>query len=509
LETNCKESAENRLSEYLVENPEDTNAIMLMARALDRRDKTADAISLLSRCLELDPDRAAARFVRGRLLFRLHRYREALADERNPGYLELKADILANIGEENQAREICQQLVTENPRRAEFWVLYGASLRATGAREESIGAYRRAIECRNSYGWAWWSLADIKGFQFSDADASLMQEQLARSDVSPDDRMHLLFALGKTHEDRQDYQRAFEYFAKANAASRHRSKPGHDSARSPTSRIKALFTSGYLRNRSGSGCKAPDPIFVLGRPRSGSTLVEQILASHSVIEGAGELPYLMDLVQQLCERECRAFGTQFPDVLERLDDPALRSMGERYLEAAALHRKTGRPYFVDKMPTNYLHVGLIQLILPNAKIIDIRRNPAATCVSMFKHNLGKSNVPLEELARLYRGYVELMAHFDRVLPGRVHRIIYEELVADPEAETQKLFGYLGLPFEENCLRYYATERAIRTPSSEQVRRPIFSDAIDHWRRFEPWLAPLTEGLGSVLTSYPSVPGELS
>jgi tetratricopeptide (TPR) repeat protein len=328
-------------------------------------------------------------------------------------------------------------------------------------------------------------------------------------DIPPDDRTHLLFALGMACEDRHDYQRALDYYTKANTSSRQRMDAAVNSIASRAGRIKALLSPEFLRSRNGSGCKVPAPIFVVGRPRSGSTLVEQILASHSAIEGVGELPYIKDLVQRLCDGEYGLPATSYPEILERLQGEALANLGESYLQSAAVHRRTGRTYFVDKMPGNFLHVGMIHLILPNAKIIDVRRNPAATCVSMFKHYLGKSNFLLGELGSIYREYVGLMAHFDRVLPGRVHRVIYEELIADPETRIRNLFEYLGLPFEDACLNYHATERSIRTPSSEQVRRPIFSDAVDHWRRFEPWLSPLIDSLGSVLTDYPAVPAELS
>jgi tetratricopeptide (TPR) repeat protein len=510
------ETAEKKLSEYLDTFPEDADAIMLMARAMDRSGRTSEAVSLLSRCLKLDPEFASARFVRGRLLFRLHRYREALAEietlltreERNPRYREVKADILSKIGEEKQASEICRALAAENPRRAESWVLYGATLRSMGANDEAVAAYRRATEARPSCGWAWWSLADIKGVHFSNADICAMQEQLAQADLSADDRTQMLFALGMAYERVNDYQHAFEHYARANAASRHAMNRSEHSSASRVARFKALFTPGFLRSRTGAGCQAPDPIFVLGRPRSGSTLIEQILASHSEIEGVGELPYVVDLIAQLAGREALSSAARYPEALERLDHAALAALGSLYLESAALHRKSGQPYFVDKMPGNFLHVGMIHLILPNAKIIDIRRNPAATCLSMFKHNFGKSNPSLEELGRLYREYVEIMAHYDRVLPGRVVRIVYEELVASPEAEIRKLLQRLDLPFEESCLNYHATERAIRTPSAEQVRRPMYGDAVDHWRLFEPWLGPLTTSLGSVLAEYPAVPAGL-
>jgi len=513
LEANNLQTAERKLSEYLRTFPEDAEALMLMGRAADRRGNVAEAVSLLSRCLELAPDFADARFMRARLLFRLHRYAAALADldllpakdKRDHQSRELKADVLTKIGNEDGAREIYSELIAENPRRAESWVLYGATFRASGTPEQGAAAYRNAIGVRPSCGWAWWSLADVKGLRFTPADISLMQAQLSRFDLSPEDRTYLLFALAKAHEDNRDYQRAFEHYLKAGTFSRHRIK-GEFSITAQVGRAKTLFTPEFLGRHASCGCKSTEPIFIVGRPRSGSTLVEQILASHSAIEGTGELPYIGDLVQQLGNRQLHAIG--YPEVLESLDGATLTGFGEGYLESAAVHRTRGRPHFVDKRPANFLHIGLIHLILPTAKIVDVRRNPMATCLSMLKQDLGRTNLSLEGLGRAYRDYVELMAHFDRVLPGRVHRVIYEQLVSNPEAEIQNLLGYLGLPFEESCLRHEATERTIRTPSSEQVRRPIYLDALDYWRNFEPWLAPLAQSLGSVLIDYPSVPREL-
>jgi hypothetical protein len=348
----------------------------------------------------------------------------------------------------------------------------------------------------------------MKTVRFSDADVAAMQDQLGRTDISPDDRAGMQFSLGKALEDRRAYDLSFEQYAKANAGMRARTKYDPQATTKLVADSKALFTRAFLQSRGDAGCKAPDPIFVLSLPRSGSTLVEQILASHSAIEGAGELRNIQALAGRLRDREAAAHGTSYPGVLGKLEPADLAKFGEEYLQNTRLHRKLGRPYFVDKMPANLHHAGLIHLILPNAKIIDVRRHPADCGLSMFRHYFSTARPNLTELGRFYRDYVELMAHFDRVLPGRIHRVIYEQLVADPETEIRRLLDYLGLPFEEGCLRFHETKRTVFTPSSEQVRRPISGAAVDYWRNFEPWLGPLIKSLGSVLTDYPSVPEEL-
>jgi hypothetical protein len=316
------------------------------------------------------------------------------------------------------------------------------------------------------------------------------------------------FALAKAFEDLGAYDRSFEQYAKANAATRLRIEYDPNTLSSGVAANKALFTSEFLRSRGGVGCKMRDPIFILGRPRSGSTLVEQILSSHSAIEGTAELPYITLLASRLEQRESTTYGTDYLKVLAGMEPAALTALGEEYIVDTRVHRKLDRPFFIDKKPGNFAHIGLIHLILPNAKIIDARRHPAASCLSMFKHYSSKGRIRLAELGRFYRDYVELMAHFDRVLPGRIHRVIYEDMIADPEAEVRRLLDYLDLPFEESCLRFYETKRTVLTPSSEQVRRPITGEAVDYWRNFEPWLGTLITSLGSVFTEYPSVPEEL-
>jgi hypothetical protein len=347
----------------------------------------------------------------------------------------------------------------------------------------------------------------MKTLRFADDDISLMRGLLDRGNLEPEDRINIHFALGKAYEDHSAFGQSFEQYAKGNAARRLRMNYDWDDINSDLVAQKAVYTREFLESRQGAGCPARDPIFILGRPRSGSTLVEQILASHSAVEGTAELPYVADIVYELLDR-CAGQPNGYPKILAEISFAELAQMGENYLARARIHRKLGRAFFIDKAPANYHHVGLIVLILPNAKIIDARRNPAANCFSMFKHNYHETNLRLGELGCVYRNYVELMAHFDRVLTGRIHRVNYEELVADPETEIRRMLDYLGLPFEEKCLRFHETARTVRTPSSEQVRRPISDDAVAHWRHFEPWLRPLLDSLGPVLTEYPRVPEEL-
>jgi tetratricopeptide (TPR) repeat protein len=510
------EQAEADLQNYLRRNSDDTDAIWLAAQVAVRHGHRDLAAALLSRCFELAPDFVAPRYEFAKLLCGQHKYVPALghidrllaSDANNALFLQLKAVILEAIGEEGQSVGIRQQLASENPDRPECWIRLGDALRATGQQEKSVAAYRRAIACRATCGLAWWSLANMKTVRFADADTSVMRGLLDDGNLDAEDRINLLFALGKAFEDQAAFGRSFENYAKGNAARRLRIDYDWEDINSELKVQKALYTREFLESRRDTGCMAKDPVFILGRPRSGSTLVEQIVSSHSAVEGTAELPYIADAAWQLLGGICKERDVDYPQILAELPVAELAAMGEQYMERSRIHRKLGRPLFVDKAPANYHHTGLILLILPNAKIIDARRNPAACCFSMFKHNYSGTNLRLSELGRVYRNYVELMAHFDRVAPGRIHRVIYEEMVADPEAEIRRLLEYLELPFEEGCLRFHETERAIRTPSSEQVRRPISGEAVAHWRHFESWLGPLLDSLGTALTDYPRVPEDL-
>lgn len=501
------------LVKYVARYPDDADALRLCGIHLLQIGRYLEAEDLLRRCVERDPEFALGRFDYARLLEQTHRYDASLTqierllrdENANPLFLQLKANILEAVGKSEASLSIWERVVKGNAERPEPWVSYGHALRTVGRTQESVSAYRKALEICPSMGKAYWSLANIKTVQLGDADIRAMQEQLKRCDVSRGGRIALHFALGKALEDAGVFGLSFEHYAKGNAQARIQIDYCSGSTKARVAANKEFFTREFFRARERWGCQAADPIFIVGRPRSGSTLVEQILASHSAVEGASELPYIGDMVREL-KRDGKA--ERYPNMLGAFSRECVQRLGEQYLAQASMHRRLKRAFLTDKKPANFWHIGLINLILPNARIIDVRRHPAACSFSNFKQFFSHRNLRLSELGLYYRDYVELMAHFDMVLPGRIHRVIYENLVADPEAEVKRLLEFLDLPFEDACLRFYETKRSVLTPSSEQVRRPISAESMDRWRQYQPWLKPLIESLGSVLDCYPTVPADL-
>jgi tetratricopeptide (TPR) repeat protein len=504
--------AEARLRAIILERPTDVAAVRLMAEVLRRADRNPAAEALLVQALALEPGHAGTRLALANVLYRQQRAAEALAEveallAENPRevvYLNLRAACLSLLGRFDQAIEAYDRLLETLPRQPRFWINRGHALRMVGRRAEAVAAYRQAIALAPGLGEAWWSLADLKVAPLSPADEALMSGQLARADLPAEDRLNLHYALGKALEDRGEDAAAFDHYARG--ARIRRESMTHDPRPAESAMIgrsRRVFTAAFLAAREGMGCQAEDPIFILGMPRSGSTLVEQILASHSAVEGTMELPDIGHLASRLGA----AAGLDFPESLEALDAAALRDLGEAYLERTRVQRRLARPRFIDKMPNNFRHVGFIHLILPRARIIDVRRHPMAAGFAAFKQHFGQGHAysyDLAELGGYYRDYVELMAHFDSVLPGRVHRVIYEDLVENTESEIRRLLAYCGLDFEAACLSFHENARAVRTVSSEQVRRPIFRDGLDQWRRFEAWLDPLKTALGPVLETWRGV-----
>jgi tetratricopeptide (TPR) repeat protein len=499
--------AERLLRPFLSENPTDVGAIRMLAEVAARLGRYDDAEKLLARALQLAPSFAAARHNYASVLLRQNKPREALAeadtllksDARNPGFRALRAATLSQLGDYVEASRGYESLLKEFPNQPKGWMSYGHTLKTLGRQSEGIDAYRRAIAQLPSLGEAWWSLANLKTFRFTPQDIAALRTQIARGDLGHDDRLHFEFTLGKALEDAGQYEESFAHYENANALRRESLpyKPAQNHAF--VERLKAVFTRDLFAAHAGEGCDAPDPIFVVGLPRSGSTLVEQILASHSLVEGTMELHDIGQLSRSLGRWAHAADAQSYPEIVPALAPERLRQLGEEYLARTRVHRKLGRPFFIDKMPNNFFHVGLIRLILPNAKVIDARRNPMACCFSCFKQHFARGQsftYGLEDIGRYYADYVSLMAHYDAVLPGRVHRVIYEDMVADPERETRALLAYCGLPFEPACLRFYENDRAVRTASSEQVRMPIFADGLEQWRNYEPWLGALREALSS-------------
>jgi len=521
LQENNIPVAEALLRDHLKQYPTDVAALRMLAEVAGRLGRYTDAETLLNRCIELAPSFTAARHNLAVVLTRQNRAIDALAEARhlldreprNPGYRSLMAAIQSQLGEYGECIRLYESVLADYPKQPKVWMSYGHGLKTAGRTDEAITTYRKATAIAPQLGEAWWSLANLKTFRFTPADLETMRRQLARNDISQEDRFHLHFALGKALEDAAQYADSFTHYAEANRLRHETIRYDADHVTSLVQRSKALFTPEFLADRAGAGCAARDPIFVVGLPRSGSTLIEQILSSHSLVEGTMELPDIPAMVRAIASGDARgtaarADRTRYPGVLAELEPARLRELGEEFLERTRVQRKTDAPLFIDKLPNNWQHVGLIHLMLPNAKVVDARRHPLSCGFSVFKQHFARGqnfSFRLEDIGRYYRDYVELMAHFDAVLPGRVHRVHYEAMVADTESEVRRLLDHCGLPFEDACLRFHENERAVRTPSAEQVRQPIYKDALEQWRHYEPWLGPLRDVLGPVLAEYPAVP----
>jgi len=511
LAANVLHVAEPILRARLKETPEDVAAIRMLAELAGRIGRNRDAEMLLRRALELAPAFHAARSNLALVLHRQNRTEEALdelaklsvVDPDNPGYANLKAAALGRIGEFEEAIALYEILLQRGSKHPKVWMSYGHALKTVGRQEESIEAYRRAVALQPALGEVWWSLANLKTVRFSDADVASMEAALTGSNLAIEDRFHLEFALGKAYEDRKDPARSFGHYASGNALRRAQMRYDPDEIGSQVDRAIETFTSQFFASRAAYGCDAPDPIFILGMPRAGSTLIEQILSSHSQVEGTMELPDIPALANQIQEG-----GASYPEALVTLSAEETRRLGQSYLDRTHIQRKEGKPFFIDKLPNNWLHIGFIHLILPNAKIIDARRHPLDCCFSNFKQHFARGqgfSYGLEDVGRYYVDYVRLTAHFDAVQPVRVHRVIHERLLDDPEGEISALLQALDLPFEDACLNFHHNKRAVRTASSEQVRRPINREGVGQWLPYEPWLTPLKTALGSVLTHYPEIP----
>ena len=507
LNENRFDIAERLLKPHLKEDPFDVRAIRMLAELAARLGRLKDSEALLRRALEIDPNFTAARANLAMVLGRLGRAPEALelldaifeAEPDRVGHLNLKAATLGRLGDFEQALELYRQVLDRAPSQPRVLMSYGHMLKTVGRVDEAIPAYRKAIAINPALGEAWWSLANLKTVRFSEEDIAAMEQALSRSDLKDDDRFHVEFALGKALHDLGRSEDAFGHYSAGNALRRQYHPFQADHLSQLVDRSIELFTGDVLKSPGGSG--EPDPIFVVGMPRAGSTLVEQILSSHSLVEGTSELPDMPAIA--------RGRG-KYPASAVELSPQERREAGREYLKRSAVQRRTDRPFFIDKLPNNWMFVPFIQLALPNAKIIDARRHPLGCCFSNFRQHFARGQdftYDLGDLGSYYSNYVRLMAHLDKILPGRVHRVIYERMVDDTEAEIRALLDYCGLEFEPACLSFYETERAVRTPSSEQVRRPIYRDATEEWRAYEAHLEPLKRALGPILDAYPATPAD--
>jgi tetratricopeptide (TPR) repeat protein len=503
--------AEKLCRHFLQTNGHHVEAMRLLADIGTKFSAFDEAEFLLESALVLDPDNAGVHFDYVGVLGKRQKFAKALdaaaalrsSAPDSPQVAMLFANQSLAVGNFDEALGIYREQAAAAPANPAIHLTLGHALKTIGQMPDAVDAYSAAYCVKPDYGDAYWSLANLKTYRFDDAQIAAMRGFEAAPATALIDRYHLCFALGKALEDRGDYATSFIYYERGNRLKR--AETGYNAQRIEREidlQIKHV-TPALLADMRGSGCSASDPIFIVGLPRAGSTLLEQILASHSQVEGTLELPNILALAHRLDGRRRVDEEARYPANLCELSADECAGFGEAYLRDTRIYRKGGTPFFIDKMPNNFRHIGLIHMILPNAKIIDARRGAMGCCFSGFKQLFAEGQeftYGLEEVGRYYRDYVRLMDHWDAVLPGKVLRVAYEDVVADTDAQVRRLLDFCGLPFEAGCVAFHETQRAVRTPSAEQVRQPIFTSGLDQWQNYEPWLGPLRAVLGPDLAA---------
>jgi len=503
--------AEGIVRAFLIDQGDHPEAMRLLAKIAVEFDVLDDAEALLGGVMALVPEHHAARAEYANVLIKRQKYGRAYdevsalmsRDPDNLDTLSLAATALGGMGRHSEAIDIYRVMARREPTNADIHLWLGHALKTVGRMPEAISAYRKAIWLRTDFGDAWWSLANLKTYRFSDDDRATMRAAASAETTAVFDRVHLCFALGKAFEDAGCFADSWQYYAEGNRLQRIASKYRPEIIETNTRLQREICTPAFFAARTGWGNPSPDPIFILGLPRAGSTLIEQILASHSQVEGTQELIDIQRMVIELQGRDPDLDHPRYPGNLIDLTPEHVRALGDRFLADTRMYR-TDKPYFIDKMPNNFRHVGFIHLILPNAKIIDARREPMACCFSNLKQLFAQGQeftYSIEDIARYYRTYLDLMNHWDTVLPGRVLRVQHEEVIENLDGQVRRILDYCGLSYEPGCVEFHKTKRSVRTPSAEQVRQPIYRDGLDQWRHYEGWLAPLQTALGEAITRY--------
>ncbi|WCM26654.1 sulfotransferase [Sphingomonas sp. QA11] len=510
-------TAEEVIRDYLREDGDNVGALRLLARIRQDRDAFDEAEVLLKSVLDRAPDYHPARLDYAMVLLQQQKHLQARREARhllghdpdNREYLKHYGAACVGLGDHEPVIDLYERLLAGQPQSgaevADLRLWRANALKVTGRQQEAVADYRASLTARPDYGVAWFSLSNLKTYRFADGEIARMRAAECGPAVQDMDRIYLCFALGKALEDRGDYASSWHYYERGNALRRAAGRYRPDVAESCARRIKRAFTAEFFAARADWGMDDPAPIFILGMPRSGSTLIEQILASHSRVEGTQELTEIGRYAGELCDADPDCGLPLHPERLRRLTAEDARALGERFLAETRTHRRLGRPFFIDKMPNNFWHVGLINLILPRSTIIDVRREPMGCCFGNLKQLFGTTNQEfsygIDDIARHYRLYLDLMRHWDQVLPGRVLRVRCEDVVEDLEGSVRRMLEHIALPFEPACLSFHETRRSVRTPSSEQVRQPIGREGLAQWQHYAPWLASLRDALGDALTGY--------
>jgi len=498
--------AEQLCRQFMQQNPQHIEGMRLLADIAIKHGVLEDAEFLLESAVAFDPGHQRARIDYVQALSKRQRYQQASeeakalleASPENPQFQSLYAIQSMQLGDYQTALDLFDSILERIPHDPVTHVSKGHALKTGGKTAEAVSSYQAAIDAQPMHCDAWYSLANLKTYRFDDDQIRTMLELDKNPHLAGQDRVYLQFALGKAFEDKNAFDKSFFHYSKGNDIKRTQVQYRADgTSRECEEQIAACTPETF---KQVSGHDAPDPIFIVGLPRAGSTLLEQILSSHSQIDGTLELPNVLSISGKLRRLGQREGNNRYPEILNHLTPETLRELGEEYIRDTQIHR-LGAPFFIDKMPNNFRHIGLIRLMLPNAKIIDARRDPMACCFSGFKQLFAEGQLfsySLDDIGRYYKDYVKLMAHWDEVIPGYVLRVQHEDVVANLETQVTRMLDFCGVPFEESCLEFHKTERNVRTPSSEQVRQPIFSTALEQWKNYEPWLEPLKQALGSTL-----------
>lgn len=510
LESDRLKDAERLVKFFLRSNKTHPEGMRLLAEVLTRKNILDEAQFVMETLVELQPQMVPAQLQLFHVLMRRQRFHAAfeIADKLRCEFPsdenEIKRAYTASafaIGHIDEAKSLYEELAHLHPNDHIIPISQGHIFNATGERDKAVEAFKRCIALKPTHGNSYWSLANTKSYQFTDPEVRDMQALESADDIGDIDRIQICFALGKALEDRHDFVESFAYYERGNALKLPTTFYDPAQLRKRVEAQIKVCTREFFKERANAGSNAADPIFIVGLPRAGSTLLEQILASHSMIDGTMELHNILDLAKRLRGRdEDRDEMPRYPRIMGDLDLDLFQQFGDQFIEQTRVYRG-GAPYFIDKMPNNFFHVGLIKLILPNAKVIDARRHPMACCFSGFKQLFGEGqefSYGLSQIGEYYREYVRLMAHWDEVLPDFVLRVKHEDVVSDIESQVHRILGFCGLEFEPACLEFHKTKRAVRTPSAEQVRQPIYTSGLDQWRNFEEYLDPLKHALGPEL-----------
>ena len=497
--------AEQLCRGFLQKHPKNIEGMRLLADLGVKTHVLDDAEFILESALVYEPNNKLVRFDYMNVLYKRQKFELCMAQAEilleaepdNNKYRFAYANQCVAVGRFDEALALYNEFVELDPNAAPAHLLRGHALKTVGRLDEAVAAYRAVYRAKSDFGDAFWSLANLKTYRFEDAEIAQMREKQQAESTSVDDKIHLCFALGKAMEDAQDYQSAAEHYLLGNQLKNAQTQYDKDRMTFKLAQQRTVCSARMFESFGDAGCSAPDPIFIVGLPRAGSTLLEQILASHSMVDGTLELNNIPAIAHRLNGRRMVNEEPRYPMILNQLTPDMAQKLGQTYIDETQIHREGGQ-FFIDKMPNNFRDVGLIKMILPNAKVIDARRHPMSCCFSGFKQLFFEGQeftYGLSEIGTYYRDYVDLMDHWDEVLPGYVLRVQHEDVVDDLETQVRRMLDFCELPFEQSCIDFHKTKRNVRTPSSEQVRQPIFRTALDAWQNYEPWLGPLKEALG--------------